>query len=100
MKTAYAKYRGKIELLIFFKPGSNRQQKCHRSYIYFIVRAPTTSSEHIYNSGGKETLSYHAKLTKSLSLMFLVTNEIFSTSQLTFLFFTSDLLKTPKPILE
>lgn len=46
MKTAYAK----IELLIFLKPGSNRQQKCNRSYIYFMVKAPTTSSEHIYNS--------------------------------------------------
>lgn len=65
-----------------------------------MVKAPTTSSDNIYNSGGKETLFYHVKFTKSLSLMFIVTNERFSTSQLTFLFFTSDLLKTPKPILE
>lgn len=52
----------------FFKLHSNRLQKCHRSYIYFMVKDPVTCSGNIYNSGGKETLSYHVKFYKIFEL--------------------------------
>lgn len=33
-----------------------------------MVKAPVTSSDNIYNSGGKETLSYHVKVYRIFEL--------------------------------
>lgn len=65
-----------------------------------MIKAPITSSGNIYNSGGKETLSYHVKVYRIFELDVYSYN--WNTQHLSANFYFLHLwpAQNPKPILE